>query len=135
LGFVPVYPGWFPSTGYESEQSAAEAAEPGPDPLAAQVGNLAAEVEMMREDQAARDSRGARAPQFPAASEEKLPTTLLVYRDGHQVEVQNYAILGKTLWVFSDQMTRQVPLADLDLAATQHVNGERGVDFVAPAQQ
>jgi len=134
LGFEPVYPYWFPSPGYETDQPGPAAAEPEPDPLAAQVGNLAAEVEMMREDQALRDSRGARAPQSPAVSEEKLPTTLLVYRDGHQVEVQDYAILGKTLWVFSDQTTRQVPLADLDLAATQNVNGERGVDFNAPSQ-
>ena len=135
LGFEPVYPSWLPTTGYETDEPAPASAEPEPDPLAAQVGNLAAEVEMMREDQAARDSRGARAPQSPAASEEKLPKTLLVYRDGHQTEVQNYAILGKTLWVFTDQTTRQVPLTGLDLAATQHVNGERGVDFVAPAQQ
>jgi hypothetical protein len=51
------------------------------------------------------------------------------------VEVQAYAILGKTLWVFSNQMTRRVPLADLDLAATQRVNIERGIDFVAPDPQ
>ena len=69
------------------------------------------------------------------AAAEKPPTTLIVYRDGRQMEVQDYAILGKTLWVFSDQRTRQVPLADLDLAATQRVNGERGVDFVAPDPQ
>jgi hypothetical protein len=67
--------------------------------------------------------------------EEKPPTTLLVYRDGHQLEVQDYAIQGKTLWVFSDQKTRRIPLADLDLTATQRVNGERGVDFTAPDQQ
>jgi hypothetical protein len=66
---------------------------------------------------------------------EKLPTTVLVYRDGHQLEVQNYAIQGKTLWVFLDQRTRQVPLAELDVAATERVNGDRGVDFVAPASQ
>ena len=68
-------------------------------------------------------------------AKEKPPATLLVYRDGHQMEVQNYAILGKTLWIFSDQSTRRVPLADLDLASTQRVNGERGVDFVAPDPQ
>ena len=69
------------------------------------------------------------------ATEEKPPATLLVYRDGHQVEVQDYAILGKTLWVFSDQRMQQVPLADLDLAATERVNGARGVDFGAPGPQ
>ncbi len=135
LGFEPVYPYWLPSGGYETDQPAPEAAESGPDPLTAQVGNLAAQVEMMREDQAARESRGAPFPEPSVAPEEKPPTTLFVYRDGRQMEVQNYAILGNTLWVFSDQTTRRVPLADLDLAATARVNGERGVDFVPPTPQ
>jgi len=30
---------------------------------------------------------------------------------------------------------RRVPLADLDLAATERVNGERGVEFVSPNTQ
>jgi hypothetical protein len=136
LGFEPVYPYWMPAMGYDynTEQPAPPTAETEPDPLAAQVGNLASEVEMMREDQALRDSRGG-YPGPPVVAEEKPPTTLLVYRDGHQVEVQNYAILGKTLWVFTDQRTRQVPLADLDLATTERVNGDRGVDFIAPNPQ
>jgi len=135
LGVEPVYPYWFPSGGYETDQPAASAPEPEQDPLAAQVGNLAAEVEMMREDQAVRDSRGAPSPQSSVAPAEKPPSTVLVYRDGHQVEVQDYAIQGKTLWVFSEQLTRRVPLADLDLAATQRLNGERGVDFGTPDPQ
>ena len=56
-------------------------------------------------------------------------------RDGRQVEVENYAIQGQKLWVFSSHATRQVPLADLDLAATEHANQERGVDFTAPSQK
>lgn len=136
LGFEPVYPYWFPTTGYETDQPATSAPEPQQDPqLAAQVGNLASEVEMMREDQAQRDFRGAPAAAPPVAVEEKPPTTLFVYRDGHQVEVQNYAILGKTLWVFSDKVTRRVPLSDLDLSATERANEARGVDFAAPAPQ
>ncbi len=87
---------------------------------------------MMREDQAQRQSRGVPSAEPPAATEEKPPTTLFVYRDGHQMEVQDYAILGSTLWVFSDQRTRQISLADLDLGATKRVNEERGVDFTAP---
>jgi hypothetical protein len=136
LGYQPVYPYWFPSMGTETEPPAPPAPEPAQDTqLAAQVSNLATEVELMREDQALRDSRGAPSAAPPLAAEEKPPATLLVYRDGHQVEVQAYAILGKTLWVFSNQMTRRVPLADLDLAATQRVNIERGIDFVAPDPQ
>jgi hypothetical protein len=122
-----------PSTGYDTDQPAAPAVEPEQDsPLAAQVGNLATEVEMMREDQARRDFRGGPSGEPSGAAQEKPPTTLLVYRDGHQVEVQNYAILGKTLWIFSAQTSRRVPLDDLDLPATQRVNGDRGVDFATP---
>src|SRR5208282_346146 len=136
LGIEPVYPYWLPSTGNETEQPAPPAPETEQETqLAAQVGNLATEVELMREDQALRDSRGAPSAAPSLAAEEKPPATLLVYRDGHQVEVQDYAILGKTLWVFSNQITRRVPLADLDLAATQRVNVERGIDFVAPDPQ
>jgi len=133
LGYEPVYPSWFPATGAETEEPAPAAPDvPQDSQLAAQVGNLAAEVEMMREDQALRSSRGA---ETPAEAEENPPTTLLVYRDGHQMEVQEYAIQGQTLWVFSDQATRRVPLADLDLAATERLNGERGVEFVPPNTQ
>ena len=94
------------------------------------LNNLTAEVESLREEQALRGSRNA---YLPAPPEEAPPAALLVYRDGRQVEVQNFAILGKTLWVFSGPRTQQIPLADLDLAATQRANGEQGVDFHAPA--
>jgi len=133
-GFEPVYPFWLPSLGSETEEPAQPAPEVTQDnQFAAQVGNLAAEVEMMREDQARRDLHEAPSAVPSAEAEEKPPATLLVYRDGHQIEVENYAIQGQTLWVFSNQVTRRVPLADLDLAATERVNGERGVEFISPA--
>ena len=122
--------------GYENEQATPPPTpEQGPDPLTQQVGNLTAEVEMMREEQAMRDSRNYPPAEPSAAPEVKAPTTLLIYRDGHQMEVQDYAILGKTLWVLSDQTTRRVALADLDLTATWRVNAERGVDFITPNSQ
>ena len=132
--FEPVYPFWWPSPGSETEETAQPAPEVTQDSqLAAQVGNLAAEVEMMREDEAQRDARGAPSAEPYVGMEEKPPTTVLVYRDGRQIEVEDYAISGQTLWVFSNQLTRRVPLADLDLAATERVNEERGVEFVSPS--
>jgi hypothetical protein len=135
FGFEPVYPYWMPSSGFETDQTAAPPPSPEPPPdteLADQVGFLAAQVQMMRQEQAQRDYRGSAIP--PVAEPAPQPT-VLVYRDGHQVEVQNYAIVGQTLWVFSDQATRRVPLTDLDLTSTQRVNAERGVDFVTPEPQ
>ena len=54
----------------------------------------------------------------PPTLQEKPISTILVYRDGRQSEVQNYAVLGKTLWVFAGQTTRKVPLSDLDMDVT-----------------
>lgn len=61
-----------------------------------------------------------------------LPATVLVFRDQHKQEVQNYAIVGQTLWNFAPQHTQKIPLSDLDLPATTKANDERGVDFRLP---
>ena len=60
------------------------------------------------------------------------PATVLVFRNQHQQEVQNYAIVGQTLWNFSPPHTQKIPLSDLDLIATAKANDERGVDFRVP---
>lgn len=60
------------------------------------------------------------------------PPTTLVFRDQHKQEIQNYAIIGHTLWNFADQRTQKIPLSDLDLPATQKVNEDRGVNFRLP---
>jgi len=59
------------------------------------------------------------------------PTTL-VFKDGHKLDVGNYAIVGSTLFDLTPGHARKVPLSDLDLAATQKVNDDRGVIFRLP---
>jgi hypothetical protein len=60
------------------------------------------------------------------------PYTVLVFKDGHQSDVLNYAIVGDTLFDFAEGRTRKILLADLDLKATQKANDDRGVDFQIP---
>jgi len=60
------------------------------------------------------------------------PRTVLVFKDGHALEVLNYAIVGTTLYDLSDGRTRKVALAELDLPATVKQNDSRGVDFRVP---
>jgi hypothetical protein len=60
------------------------------------------------------------------------PATVLVFRDQRKKEVQNYAIVGQTVWIFSPQRTEKIPLADLDLAATAKANEDRGAEFRVP---
>ncbi len=61
------------------------------------------------------------------------PSTVLVFKDGHQSDVLNYAIVGDTLFDLGAGRTRKILLADLDLSATHKANDERGVDFQIPA--
>ena len=58
--------------------------------------------------------------------------TVLVFRDGHQQEVTNYAIMGQTLYIF-DTRTQKIGLGDLDVSATVALNDDRGVEFHLPA--
>jgi len=60
------------------------------------------------------------------------PSTLLVFKDGHQSDVLNYAIVGDTLFDFAGGRTRRILLADLDLPATHKANDDRGMDFQVP---
>ncbi|HKS74095.1 MAG TPA: hypothetical protein VJQ82_12920 [Terriglobales bacterium] len=74
-------------------------------------------------------------PQSAEASEEpatEQPQTILVFKDGHQVEVSNYAIVGTMLYDLTPGHTRKVPLADLNLPATSQQNDDRGIDFQLP---
>jgi hypothetical protein len=61
------------------------------------------------------------------------PNTVLIFKDGHQVEIANYAIVGSTLYDLSDGRSKKVQLADLDLPATVKENDDRGVEFQLPA--
>ena len=61
------------------------------------------------------------------------PMTVLVFKDGHQLEVQNYAIVGDTLYDMTPGHRRRVGLSELDVAATAQQNEDRGIDFQVPA--
>jgi hypothetical protein len=61
------------------------------------------------------------------------PQTVLVFKDGHQLEVANYAIVGSTLYDLTGGHRQKIALADLDLSATAKQNDDRGIDFTVPA--
>jgi hypothetical protein len=66
------------------------------------------------------------------SASEAVASTVLVFRDQHKEEVQNYAIIGETLWTFAPQHTQRIPLSALDIPATEKANDERGVTFRIP---
>lgn len=84
---------------------------------------------------AKKTTAAAAAPAPPPAaieSDEATPTTVLVFHDGHRVEARNYAIVGQSLWIYTADDSKKVPLADLDVPATKTANSDRGVVFQLP---
>jgi hypothetical protein len=68
----------------------------------------------------------------PESAVQPQPTTVLVFRDGHKLEVHNYAIQGDMLYNLSEEGPRKIALADLDVDATVRANDDRGVQFSIP---
>ena len=71
------------------------------------------------------------APETPVPDQ---PKTVLIFKDGHQSEVENYAVIGDTLFDLSEGRRHKIPLADLDLTATARENDDRGIDFTVPSK-
>src|SRR5207253_5791144 len=77
------------------------------------------------------------APAQPAAAPvAPEPPTILVFKDGHKIEIGNYAIVGETLYNMSgDYRSFKIALASLDLDATVKANEERGLEFHLPVKK
>jgi hypothetical protein len=61
------------------------------------------------------------------------PQTVLIFKDGHQVEVQNYAVVGNLLYDLTPGHHRKIAIADLDLKATAKQNDDLGISFQLPS--
>jgi hypothetical protein len=90
-----------------------------------EISNLRSEVDQLRAQQ---ENANQSKAQIHAQ-------TVLVYLDGHTEEISNYAIVGKTIWIFNESHARKVALADLNLEATKRDNEDRGIEFVVPASR
>jgi hypothetical protein len=72
-----------------------------------------------------------RPPQYEAQARPASPI-VLVFRDKHSQETENYAIVGQTIWLFNEQRATRIPMSEIDIPATQKANEERGVQFEIP---
>jgi hypothetical protein len=101
--------------------------------LSGQVERLMDEVERLREEQASREQPRDAVLHSKPSFEDKAATTIVVF-DGRRSEVQNFAVIGQTLWVFTVQRVRKIRISDLDVEATKEVKADRGSDFRAYQQ-
>jgi hypothetical protein len=100
--------------------------------LANQVERLSQQIEQLREEQALGAVRQAPPPPPPSQPERPAVPTVLVFRDGHRMMVQNWAIVAETFWALDENAATKISLSDLDLAATQKENLSRGIRFPLP---
>jgi hypothetical protein len=63
----------------------------------------------------------------PAPVEDKTPATVFIFKDGHQLETKNYAIMNGTLFDFSSKVLKKIQIDEIDSAATLKANDDRGV--------
>lgn len=77
------------------------------------------------------DASTAQSASDPDPETPQTPTTL-VFKDGHQIEINDYAIVGQTLYDLTEGHARKIALASLDLPATEKQNDDRGVVFQLP---
>ena len=64
------------------------------------------------------------------------PQLTLIFKDGRQLPIRNYALTGDAVIVLDQAETgrqQSIPLADLDLAATEKAAEQAGLDFTPPA--
>jgi hypothetical protein len=76
-----------------------------------------------RESQPSEDN----AAQPSAPVEDKSTPTIFIFKDGHQLETKNYAIMGGTLFDFSGKVLKKIQIDEIDSAATLKANDDRGV--------
>lgn len=77
----------------------------------------------------------APAPQRAAALLPAEDAVTIVFKDGRApLEVHNYVLTRTTLFV-RDQRHRDIPVSDVDVAATVKANHDAGVDFQMPAMK
>lgn len=77
-------------------------------------------------------------PPPPSGPVEPLPSAALtlVFKDGHSQQIRNYAMTQTTLYVLDDAASGhrpEIPLNLINVAATEKMNRDAGVDFNVPA--
>jgi len=111
-------------------ESAAETLQQEISSLKSTINDYRDELRNTRSESKRKYEEPAAPAQPPVANQ---PKTILVFKDGHQSTVMNYAIVGSTLYDLSEGRATKVALAELDLPATVKQNDERGVEFRLPS--
>jgi hypothetical protein len=129
-------PYYYPDFGYDNgfeapppENASAQGAIMAENRLGEQIRRLSAEIEALRNAQ----QQNSQPPDYPQASEAPqlppAPPIVLVLRDGQQVKTDNYAVMNNTLWDFSKQPARRIPISSINVSASEKASEANGAEF------
>jgi hypothetical protein len=79
--------------------------------LTRRIDRLTDEVNKLREEQTSNRESREQAVQPQQAVEAAEPTKILVFRDGRRREIQNYALVGSTLWALTERRAEKIPVS------------------------
>jgi hypothetical protein len=68
-------------------------------------------------------------PQPPAAPPPPAKPITVVLNNGQTVHVQDYAVMGNTLWDLSSQPVKKIPAASIDIPASIKATEATGIEF------
>ena len=93
--------------------------------LSHQVQILSDQIEQLRNAQQRGAVPGNEDPQ------QATPQTAItvVLRNGQQIQVQNYAVMNQTMWDFTRQPARKIPVSSIDIAASTSATEAKGAEF------
>jgi len=131
----PSYYPWYDTYPYAAEVVTAPPPQYYPDEYY-ERGGLRQDIDVLngKVDHLQKDMESRLAVPRPPTKQESTArqSTMLVFKDKRRQEIQNYAVVGGTLWILDEKKASKVPLSDLDVEATTRLNDERGVEFELP---
>ncbi len=126
----PYYPLYPSDTGYTEPAPAYDSSADNQAALSNEVERLSREVDDLREsERQPRQNNDNNDDKPPVSRPSDLsapndPPKALVFKDGHQILVENYVISGNTMWIIDNGHMKKVSLNDIDNAATQKANSD-----------
>jgi hypothetical protein len=98
--------------------------------MAEQLEQLSAEVNRLRDSPAPpvppQLPSQAAAPPRPSSPGAPL---ILILQNGQQLKLQSYGVMNQTLWDFSAQPARSIPISDINVTASQRATEAVGSEF------
>jgi hypothetical protein len=130
--FVP-NPPYNPTPNYSEQQQqpavVPEIAVPQTRPLEAPPVEEQLSTPQQESEQPAVEPQVIREKPTPAPA---APSAVLALRNGALLETQSYAIAGGTVLISSGTESRRIKVSELDIAKTQMLNRQRGIQFALP---